>query len=311
MLKMNQELDSLNTLFLSPKIEELIQFYNSFPDREGLISWMSGRNKSRPSVIEVQGDTTGVVVIPTADYNSTRTQNCSLKIFKGMQQIIVESVRPKDVYFNYSHNVNIGISKAMEFNPSWIIVSNDDMINRDSPDILLSELKKSDPDKYNVLFTKEKGSYHSFPRFIGTPNSLYSFISTLHPNRLRKMRQEIWKKFGLKYIDAIDTGVTGFMSRMTYRPLKAHLLTGSFTILGKNYITSVAEVYDETFINGGEDTDLSLKLLKEPEKIGFIDYKIGDMVGTSLGSGWTRYIRNVVNEIYLSYKIEKGFTVFQ
>ena len=311
MLKMNLEKDPLNTLFLSPGVEDLMKFYNSFPDRDDLIGWMSGRHKSTPSMIQVQGDTTSVVVIPTADYNSARTQTCSLKIFKGMQQIVVESVKPKDVYFNYSHNVNIGISKAMEFNPNWIIISNDDMTPSDPPNILLSELKKADPDKYNVLFTREEGSYHSFPRFIGTPNSLYSVISTLHPNRLRKTRQEIWKKFGLKYIDAIDTGLTGLMSRFTYRYLKGHLLTGSFAILSKNYINSVSKVYDETFINGGEDTDLSLKLLKEPEKIGFIDYKIWDMVGTSLGSGWTRYIRNVVNEIYLSYKIEKGLTVYQ
>lgn len=303
---MHQSDDPLNTLFMSSQIEDLLTFYDSFDDREGLIAWMSERRKSNPSIIEVDGDHTGVVVIPTADYKSSRTQTCSLQIYRGMQQIIVESIRPKDVFFNYSHNVNLGISKAMEFNPKWIIISNDDMVPIDPPNVLLNELKKFEQDKFNVLYTKEKGLYHSFPRFIGTPNSLYSFIAATHPNRLRKKRLDIWRKFDLKYIDAIELGLTGLLSRLTYARVKKHLLTGSFTILSKNYVGSIGEVYDETFINGGEDTDLSLKLSIEPVRAGFINYKIGDFVGTSLGSGWTRYMRNIVNEIYLSYKIEKG-----
>lgn len=308
---MNKADDPLNALLLSDKIEDILSFYNFFEDRDSLITWMRNRTKSDPSLIDIQGDATAVVVIPTADYNSKRTLNCSNDIYKGMQQVIVESRKPWDLYFNYSHNVNAGLKRAMELNPDWIIISNDDMVKVDPSLTLLKELKLKDHGKYNALFTEQHGTYHSFPRFIGTPNLLYSLVTYIHPNRYRKRRQEIWNKFGLKYLEAIDTGSTGIMSRLTYKVMKEHLLTGSFTILSRNYVESVERVLDETFINGGEDADLSLKLAAGMEKIGFIQYNIGDLIGTSLGSGWTRYLRNVVNEVYLSYKIEKGLTPLQ
>jgi len=46
-------------------------------------------------------------------------------------------------------------------------------------------------------------------------------------------------------------------------------------------------------------------------KYSKINYEITDLVGKSLGTGWERILRNVVNEVYLSYKIENGMIPFK
>ena len=303
---MDEKYDEMNEKFLSSNIDDLISFYNFFHNRKELVDWMQHRPKSEPTIHRVSGENDIVVVIPTADANSKRLKLCSERIFSGLNQIIVESVKPLDKYFNYSHNVNIGVSEAIKTNPKWIIISNDDMVPGDPPHRLISEIRSHDSDLEYALFTRPEGEYHSFQRFIGQPNMLYSIATKLHPNRYRSIRFSLWKRFDLRYIDALYRGSSGLLSRLTYKTLKVHLLTGSFTILSRNYIQSHKQILDETFINGGEDSDLSLRLHEDLNKIGYIDYKIGDRIGTSLGSGWARIIRNVVNEIYLSYKIEKG-----
>ena len=304
-----QEDDNLiNSKFLSGNAEDVFSFFDSFDTRESLFSWMKTRKKNEPTIYDVDGPTDIVAVIPTSDMNSDRVKTTKESIFKGFRQIYVESVKPYDPYFNYSHNANVGIAEALKLSPEWIVIANDDMVPRQRPERLSGAIREWDHSVTNVLFTNPPGEYHSFQRFIGRPNDLYKLIVTLHPNRSRIHRYKLWKKFGLKYVDALDVGKTGIASKITYRVVKPHLLTGSFTILSSKFVAHQEQVFDETFINGGEDSDLSLRLTKEEEKIGFIDYEIGDMVGTSLGSGWIRNIRNVVNEVYLSYKIEQNLT---
>lgn len=303
---MNDEAKDLNRKFLSSDFRDLNSFYEHFERREDLIRWMKNRHKNEPKIIDVDGEEKVVIVIPTADFESQKTQTCKDIIFKGIHQIYVESVKPRDLFFNYSHNVNLGVTHALKLKPEWIVISNDDMLFEDPPKKLLSELDKVDPDFNDAVFTKPPGSYHSFLRFIGEPTIIYSMIVTLHPNRSRHFRLKLWNKFELRYVDALYSGPTGFLSKLTYKTIKPHLLTGSFTVLSRKYAESQKSVFDETFINGGEDTDLSLRIFEDQNRIGFIDYRIGDSIGSSLGSGWSRSIRNVVNEVYLSYKIERG-----
>lgn len=307
MSPVNNEYLDLNDKFLSGDIKNISSFFNHFPDRVSLIEWMKIRPKNPSTIFNVEGDSSVIVVIPTADYNSSRIQGVSRKkLFKGIQQVYVESRKPIDEFFNYSHNVNLGVKEALKYKPDWIIISNDDMIPISPPSKLLDEVKKHDPNLSNVLFTNPPGTYHSFKRFIGSPTALYRIITTLHPNLNRKKRLKLWDKFDVKYIDALYENGTGFLSKITYRNLKTHLLTGSFTVLSRKFVESQKDLYDETFINGGEDTDLSLRLYQDESRFGYLNYEIGDMIGVSLGTGWPRILRNVVNEVYLSYKIEKG-----
>ena len=62
---------------------------------------------------------------------------------------------------------------------------------------------------------------------------------------------------------------------------------------------------DETFINAGEDGELSLKLSLNPEKTATIDYRIGNYLGGTLGNGTQRSLRTHAGRIYLNYKWDK------
>lgn len=301
-----------NDKFLSSNVKELIEFYNQFSNRDQLISWMRGRPKSEGKIyVEENKISNIVVVIPTKDIYSNYALECRNVIYKGISQVFVESVKPSDTFFNYAYNVNKGIAYAMRLEPDWIIVSNDDMVCVDPPEKLASELSKFDPSRYDALFTIPEGLYHSFFRMIATPNSLYSIVTKLHPNRLRKTRLELWEKFSLRYVDALDKGIDGMISKLLYSNKFRHILTGSFTILSRDFVNNISgKVFDDTFINGGEDSDLSLRLIYSG-KYNKINYKITDLVGKSLGTGWERILRNVINEVYLSYKIENGMIPFK
>ncbi|MEM3489502.1 MAG: hypothetical protein QXO75_07620, partial [Nitrososphaerota archaeon] len=61
-------------------------------------------------------------------------------------------------------------------------------------------------------------------------------------------------------------------------------------------------VFDETFVNSREDVDLSIEFSLTKERIAFINYRIGDYIGSSLGNGKQRLIRDVANLAYLNYK---------
>ena len=137
--------DYRNILFTSNDLEKIIEFYNGFDNRDQLIQWMKERPKGVSYIHEVDGDNDIIVVIPTADFNGKYAINCRENIFKGLHMIFVESGGKDDFYFNYAHNCNVGIKKAMEYNPKWVVVSNDDMYKIDEVSILIDELHKIDP----------------------------------------------------------------------------------------------------------------------------------------------------------------------
>lgn len=301
------QLDDLNKLFLSNDIKNLFKFFDCFSGIMDLVNWMKERPKQMPQIIVNDSNSDIVVVVPTRDVNSKFALNCRDNIFKGITKIFVESKKPTDPFFNFSFSVNEGVKEAMKMKPKWIIISNDDMYKIDSPEVLLSELSSLDHTCLNSVFTNPLGDYHSYRRMLATPNKLYSIITNVHPNRLRKKRMNLWNKFDIHYIDALYGGPSGLMSKLTYTNKILHLLTGSFFIISSTFAESRKNmILDDTFINGGEDTDLSLRLSDNLSKIGFIKYRIGDIIGGSLGNNWIRITRNVVNEAYLNYKIAKG-----
>lgn len=307
LLKNDLRIDHLNELFLSNKITDIYEFFENFSKTEDLVAWMKNRPKQAGNLYINDYGTKCVVVIPTKDIRSKYALNCKYEIFKGISQIFIESKKPFDPFFNFSKNVNDGVKRALNLNANWIIISNDDMYKIDPPERLISKLSFIDSNKYDALFTIPPGEYHSFYRILGTPNKLYRSITKLHPNRVRKKRADLWEKYGVSYIDAINDGLTGSFTKLTYSNKKKHLLTGSFFILSASYADSVnGNVLDDTFINGGEDTDLSLRIESPTHSYGYINYRIGDLIGGSMGRGWPRIFRNIVNEVYLNYKITNG-----
>ena len=125
-------IDYRNNFFNSDNLDKIIKFYNGFENRDQLIQWMKERPKGAAYIHEIEGDKDIIVVIPTADFNGKYARECRENIFKGLHIVFVESGGRGDFYFNYAHNCNVGIKKAMEYKPKWVVVSNDDMEMIDS-----------------------------------------------------------------------------------------------------------------------------------------------------------------------------------
>ncbi|MEM3593018.1 MAG: hypothetical protein QXW67_03960, partial [Candidatus Micrarchaeia archaeon] len=102
-----------------------------------------------------------IVVIPTADFNGRYAKACRDEIFKGLHMIFVESGGKGDFYFNFAHNCNVGIKKALEYSPKWIILSNDDMHKIDDISVLVEQLKIVNNEEYGAVFFNPPHFYYS------------------------------------------------------------------------------------------------------------------------------------------------------
>ena len=158
--------DYRNFYFTSNDPIKIIEFYDGFENRDQLIQWMKERPKGTATIIEVDGHKEIIVVIPTSDFNGKYAKECRENIFKGLHMVFVESGGKEDFYFNYAHNCNMGIKKAIEYNPKWVVVSNDDMEKIDEVGTLMKELRANDPKTLKALLA-QPSKQHSSTGLIG------------------------------------------------------------------------------------------------------------------------------------------------
>ncbi|MCL4326550.1 MAG: hypothetical protein M1481_07030 [Candidatus Thermoplasmatota archaeon] len=299
--------DYYNSLFTSNDPKKIMEFYNHFKTNEELIEWMKDRPKGVSYIHEVDGNKDIVVVIPTVDINGKYAKTCKDEIFKGLHIIFVES-GVGNYYFNYAHNVNVGIKKALVYNPKWIIVSNDDMYKIDPPEKLVKELSKIDCSKVDAVFTK-RTRYHSVPTYIGRITNLYILYLLL---TFQLERIYFHKKFNIKYnfiLSERHSLSIKALARKYLTPNICHncefIVTMSFAIFSSNFFRKVNNYYDETYINAVEDSDISFRLFLENRNYTIIDYKIGDMEGMTFGKGKLRDLRSRASTVYFNYKFQK------
>jgi len=295
--------DYRNNLFTSNDPKKIMEFYNGFENRDELIEWMRERPKGASYIHEVEGDKDIVVVIPTADFNGKYAKECRENIFKGFHIIFVESGGRDDFYFNYAHNCNLGIKKAMEYNPKWIVLSNDDMYKIDDVDVLARQLKTIDEKNYNAVFTKPS-KYHSVPFRIIKNNFFYNLFQLMKNNYAGRTRVELYKKFEIRFI-FMKSKYTLIFSF----PRKGYYFTqaGDFLILSYEFVKQAdGNIFDETYINVTEDVDLSFRISLKNEKVAIIDYKIGDYIGSTFGPTFGgRWFKEAAGTSYFNFKWEK------
>ena len=303
--------DYRNNYFTSDDPDKILEFYNGFENRDQLIQWMKERPKGIANILEVDGDKDIIVVIPTGNFNGKHAKECRDNIFKGLHIIFVESGEVPDPYFNYAHNCNVGIKKAIEYNPKWIVVSNDDMRKIDEPQILKNNLIKFDPDEVDVLFTrKSPDHYHSLPTYFGRPNSMGKILHRLLSIFRKRFFSIAYTKenFTTKFYLNVVLLPKHKVIKLFFNKIKPIIVTESFTILSGVYAkVNRGDILNESFCNGAEDWDLSFRIFYEFKKYDFIDYLIGEYTGSALGVGKNRALRDIAN-ISLFNKIhEKDF----
>ena len=130
--------DYRNQYFVNDDPDKIIEFYNGFRSQDQLIQWMKERPRGTAKIHEVDGIRDIIVVITTADFNGRYAKECRENIFKGLYMIFVESAEMPDPYFNNAHNINVGIEKAMEYNPKWIVFSGDVTVLSWNPQVSMS-----------------------------------------------------------------------------------------------------------------------------------------------------------------------------
>ena len=304
--------DYRNNYFTSDDPNKIIEFYNGFENRDQLIQWMRERPKGVVTIHEVEGDKEIIVVIPTADFNGKYAKECRENIFKGLHMVFVESGGRGDFYFNIAHNVNVGIKKAMEYNPKWIVISADDMYKIDDISVLKNELTRLDPDRFSMVFTQES-AYHSIPARFSKLRRTRFFILLYYTKLKLKQRikiasdqKNIERKFECKYFVIPKRGLT----KLAYKRGFNFISFTDFSIYSSSFVRYFSgNIYDEVFVNSQEDHDIAIEFFLENRAYNFIDFKIGDYVGSTLGTGVVRNLRELTGIVYLNYKYMGKVTI--
>ncbi len=298
--------DYKNNLYLSKDWRKIRDLYDSFRSVEDLIEWMKERPKGGAYIHTVKGESDIVVVIATADFNGKFAKNCRENIFRGMLIIFVESGEIPDPYFNISHNVNIGLKEAIKYNPRWIILSSDDMIETDPSEVLIRNLKELDPEEFDVVFVTPS-RLHSQPGFVGIPNIAHHIVTKMVRGCRREFykqvenfcgRHQYWPLAGTNRKEKI-------IADLLYRRVSTVVWTMDFSIWSGEFIKKMGgEMFDETYVSSEEDSDISIRAAYS-KRYTFVDFKIDEHISASRGNWECRNMQAVPGVVYLSYKIQK------
>lgn len=77
----------------------------------------------------------------------------------------------------------------------------------------------------------------------------------------------------------------------------------------KELIEKYVNLFDENFINACDDWDLSIRISMLKYRDISIKFRIGIMIGKTLGTGTERMLRNVAGFNLISFKVENWITL--
>lgn len=287
---------------MSKNPDEIYSFYDNFSNSDELVKWMIKRQGAIEDVKVTDSDDNDIVIIvPTMHEESENANHCRNEIFNGMRIVFVTSGYD-NFNFNYAYSCNIGVKKALEYDPKWIVLSNDDMVAQDPPEKLKEQLSNLENQESEVVFTGGTDNvYHSYPVMLGESSIVRnSYLRISGPDNKKQVLLE--KKFGIEIVPS-----TNFNKKGIFRKSVKFTNIGSFGIFSSDFIRDNNSVlFDEVYLNEFEEVELSYKIFREKRVTSFIDYKIGDKVGTSLGTGAVRKFRAIASRAYFNYKVKHG-----
>ena len=293
--------ESVFDKFMSKNPEEIVKFYDLFSDRNELIQWIKSVPKSSP-LVNFSGDRESeiAVVIPTPTVNHPLALNCQNDVFKGLKLIFSVDNSP---LFNLSRSYNIG-GKALvhDQNIRWVIFSNVDMIRIEQSTKIASELNKL-KNGIKFCYAKEDGS-HSYRIRIGEYTILRRAAFRLSGNT-RRLRTSLENKFSI-HLNAEEQ--KHLLTRSFVTNKKSILNFGDFFIFSVDLLKQYRFMpFDETYLNGMEDIDLSFKLLHDldNDQVKGIDYRIGSMESGVRGRDLNRVLRSIPSLAYFNEIMEK------
>ena len=203
----------------------------------------------------------------------------------------------------------------MEYNPKWIVVSNDDMYKIDDVETLRSELvhlsqrnvssPKSKDRDIDAVYTLHPEYGNSAPVQLTVPNILWKMVALVLPHSDFVLAQKLLNKFNTKL-------KWSKVKSIFYKRGYMFINFGSFFIFSGSFVAeNGGKMFDEVYINGVEDVDISINV-KVRASTATTNYRISawskehPVGGATLGTGTPRKI-NVASFIYLVYKIDDGW----
>lgn len=323
--------DDKELLYENLNRDTFLDFYNSFNSVIDLIKFLRSRKRPEINIFRVVSDESSEItaVIPTSTIKN-KLVKLQIEKFRGVNLVFVESSGP---YFNFSHSMNAGIDEAIRLNSKYIMLSNDDVFPTEDLSYFQKEVVKNDMN-YDILiptivdnkgFLSPRQKVFSQTRLIEymISKNIMRFIYTSEFfSHCRSLlgKLDIYSSHDiLKYIILRDQDPLISKNRINqadiilervFEKLNPPLIE-FHNIQPVSFIKAdilKGEKFDETFVNGGEDTDLSIRLANKGVKVGYIQNRFQNIGGYSMGQNIERFLKNTIPEILiLGYKLKKYF----
>ena len=250
-----------------------------------------------------------VIVIPTANHEGEFAKNCANSIFKGQQIVFVESNGP---FFNYARSGNYGLKYALKYNPKWIILSNDDILHSDPIDKLTRSLSSVDyntpilaivkQDRWNKFsFRKRSVLFDFYEKF----NSHSNYVNIINKFYITNVPFSFSSHYNLK--GRIRTIIIKLLTKEIFNIN----FSGDFIIFSERAILDITKqygsIFDETFINCCEDSDLYIRTILLSITPVNLDFNLKADIGGSLGQSKSKNMRGIVSLCYLDQKFKRVY----
>ena len=304
--------EELENLWDMNTLSALEKFYGEVNSPGKAIEFSLKRKKADVSIHYKNNGNKMCFVIPTSSFNEF-TKGNYWKFISKFDTIIVES---NGKFFNYAHSMNTGIREALNYGYSKIVLSNDDMMPIDSVNDLNSYAeRKSEPEF--ILPAKVKLSPTNNFTISDTfnlvkRNSLYNFFNAINWRLLHKKNAKYMIKITKKFVNLDYAVVEGFNRRVLNSLLVPMLdvrlknvpLFNSFGIFDAEILQK--EQFDTSFINGKEDYDFIIRILRDKYSFSKSTFRIGDIGGLSLSkyNSGLRPIKDLLGDLILNHKLQ-------
>ncbi len=312
--------ESREALFRSQNPEDLVSLYQSFHSVADIRNFLCSRPKGKPTVVPHlgRGKPDCVAVVPTADASGPLASEF-LRSFPHLDILLVES---RGWGFNFAHSMNVGISAALELDPKWIVLTNDDL----SPQSPWSE--------WRTEMDKREGTEWIKPTIYCDRKMLSSswILTLLNEDTIswklgHRLSQRSGEKDGTYNVFlsfARKLGVPPVLPVKTepLRGVSDHFLAKRFRVTTVPTFLSVQPIsiyrssvlentrFDERYTNALEDTDLSLRLAQEKHPGRLVRIGVNTRMGGSLGTSRIRWLRyNLPGNLLFAEKVRSVIEV--
>ena len=297
MLKVEKKIEGCKPNYFGTE-KQILKFYEEFQNYNSLNRWLQGVKKKEPKIIVKKSKITKVIaVIPTRYAKNIG----GLKKKYGNISLVIATNQKDEGHFNYAYSINKAINEALKMKPFWLIIANDDIKDVGKISHLIRILDSIDNKRVDVVFPYYATKYPYTHKVILVR---YRFYSGLLLRIIRKktfVKYLLHKKYGIK----IFAQPSSWRERLVFKKIYSFTNVGDFSIISSNFIKkNGGKLFDDTFLNGNEDTEVSLKF--KINRIRYIDYKMDcGYGGNSLGHNQERFLRDIATQCYIYHKYLK------